>query len=129
MNTALFGILFGAALLRSHDLWLPVGLHFGWNVDLPFLGVDLSGLTIRVTGYELVWKAGDLWSGGEYGPEASILTSAVLVLLVLRCGKFPSAEAGRICWITAGRTARCRATRLRADAGLRASAVRHSRPA
>src|SRR5581483_10522457 len=28
-NTAGFGMLFGVALLRSHDLWLPIGLHFG----------------------------------------------------------------------------------------------------
>ncbi len=81
VNTALFGILFGAAILRSGDLWYPIGMHFGWNVILPFLGVELSGLTIRVTGYKLVWKAGTLWSGGEYGPEASVLTSVVLVLL------------------------------------------------
>ena len=28
-NTAGFGILFGYAYLRSRDLWLPIGLHFG----------------------------------------------------------------------------------------------------
>jgi membrane protease YdiL (CAAX protease family) len=89
VNTTMFGVLFGAALLRSHDLWFPIGLHFGWNAVLPFLGVELSGLTIRVTGYKLVWKAGKLWSGGEYGPEASILCSAVLVLLALAVWKVP----------------------------------------
>jgi membrane protease YdiL (CAAX protease family) len=89
INTALFGILFGWALLRSHDLWLPIGLHFGWNCALPFLGVEVSGLTIRVAGYELLWKAGNLWSGGKYGPEASILTSAVLVILFLVVWKVP----------------------------------------
>ncbi len=89
VNTALFGILFGAAILRTHDLWLSIGMHFGWNVILPFLGVELSGLTIRVTGYKLVWKAGILWSGGEYGPEASVLTSVVLVLLGLAVWKLP----------------------------------------
>ncbi len=89
VNTALFGVLFGAALLRTHDLWFPIGMHFGWNVILPFLGVELSGLTIRVTGYKLVWKAGNLWSGGEYGPEASVLTSVVLVILSLAVWKVP----------------------------------------
>jgi membrane protease YdiL (CAAX protease family) len=88
-NTALFGILFGVALLRSHDLWLPAGLHFGWNCALPFLGVEVSGLTIRVVGYELIWKAGNLWSGGNYGPEASVLTSAVLGILFLAVWKVP----------------------------------------
>jgi hypothetical protein len=89
VNTAGFGILFGAALLRSHGLWLPVGLHFGWNATLPFLGVGLSGITIRVSEYELVWKAGNLWSGGDYGPEAGLLASAVLVILSLAVWKIP----------------------------------------
>ncbi|HEX4275329.1 MAG TPA: type II CAAX endopeptidase family protein [Bryobacteraceae bacterium] len=80
-NTAGFGVLFGMALLRSHDLWLPIGLHFGWNATLPFLGVELSGFTIQVVGYQLVWKAGKLWSGGDYGPEASLLATVVLVIL------------------------------------------------
>jgi membrane protease YdiL (CAAX protease family) len=88
-NTAAFGILFGFSVLRSHDLWFPIGLHFGWNAALPFLGVELSGLTIRVAGYELVWKSGDLWSGGKYGPEASVITSAVLAILFLLVWKVP----------------------------------------
>lgn len=83
INTAGFGILFGCALLRSHDLWLPMGLHLGWNVTLPFFGVNLSGITMRMTGYELAWNAGSLWSGGAYGPEASILTSGVLIVLLI----------------------------------------------
>jgi hypothetical protein len=88
-NTAGFGILFGFAVLRSHDLWLPIGFHFGWNAALPFLGVDLSGFTIQVVGYRLVWTAGDLWSGGTYGPEASLLASGVLLVLFLAVQKIP----------------------------------------
>ena len=80
-NTAGFGILFGYAFLRSHDIWLPIGLHFGWNFTLPLFGVNVSGLTMRLTGFTMRWSAGKLWSGGEYGPEASVLTSAVLLLL------------------------------------------------
>ena len=89
VNTIGFGILFGFAVLRTHDLWLAIGLHFGWNLSLPFLGVGLSGLTIRLTGYELSWKAGELWSGGKYGPEASILTSGVLLLLAIAVWRIP----------------------------------------
>jgi uncharacterized protein len=89
LNTAGFGVLFGFAMLRSHDLWLPIGLHFGWNAAVPFLGVPLSGFTIRVTGYQLVWKAGDLWSGGTYGPEASLLASLMLAVLFVTVWKLP----------------------------------------
>jgi hypothetical protein len=88
-NTAGFGIVFGYAFLRSHDIWLPIGLHFGWNFTLPLFGVNVSGLTMRLTGFTMRWSAGALWSGGEYGPEASILTSAVLLLLFAYLWKAP----------------------------------------
>jgi membrane protease YdiL (CAAX protease family) len=88
-NTAGFGILFGYAYLRSRDLWLPMGLHFGWNFTLPLFGVNVSGLKMKVTGYEMSWTAGSLWSGGEYGPEASILTSVVLIGLFVYLLKAP----------------------------------------
>src|SRR5579871_3699218 len=88
-NTAGFGILFGYAFVRTHDIWLPMGLHFGWNFTLPLLGENVSGLTMRLTGFAMRWSAGALWSGGDYGPEASILTSAVLILLFLYLWKAP----------------------------------------
>ncbi|MGD0049825.1 MAG: CPBP family intramembrane glutamic endopeptidase [Bryobacteraceae bacterium] len=89
VNTAGFGILFGYAYWRSLDLWLPIGLHFGWNLALPLFGVNLSGLTMKVTGYAVAWSAGRLWSGGDYGPEASVLTSAALVALFVYLWKAP----------------------------------------
>lgn len=89
INTAGFGVLFGYAFLRSRDLWLPVGLHYGWNFTLPLFGASVSGIKIGVTGYELRWNARPLWSGGEYGPEASVLTSGVLLLLFVFLWKAP----------------------------------------
>lgn len=89
LNTFGFGVLFGYAFLRSHDLWLPIGMHFGWNLTLPFFGVNLSGLTMRLTGYTLEWSAGPLWSGGAYGPEGSLLTSGVLAALFVFLWKAP----------------------------------------
>lgn len=88
-NTAGFGVLFGYAWFRSRDLWLPIGLHFGWNFTVPLFGVNLSGLRMKITGYELSWTAGKLWSGGEYGPEASVLTSAVLIALFCYVWRIP----------------------------------------
>jgi hypothetical protein len=44
---------------------------------------------MKMTGYEMSWTAGSLWSGGEYGPEASILTSVVVVLLAFYLAKAP----------------------------------------
>lgn len=92
VNTIAFGIVFGVAVVRSRDLWLPAGIHFAWNTALPFFGVGLSGITIKVTGYELIWRAGDLWSGGLYGPEASVITSVVIVLLLIGVWKAPAVK-------------------------------------
>lgn len=88
-NTAGFGILFGYAYLRSRDIWLPIGLHFGWNFTLPLFGANVSGLQMKVTGHAMVWTAGRLWSGGGYGPEASILTSVVVGALFFYVWKSP----------------------------------------
>lgn len=89
MNTAGFGVLFGYAFFRSRDIWLPIGLHFGWNLTLPLFGVNVSGLKIEMTGYVMEWSAGPLWSGGAYGPEASLLTSSVLLVLFVYLWKAP----------------------------------------
>ncbi len=88
-NTAGFGILFGYAYLRSRDLWLPIGLHYGWNFTLPLFGASLSGLRMKITGYELSWTAGRVWSGGGYGPEGGVLASAALVALWVFLWKAP----------------------------------------
>ena len=89
LNTVLWGIVLGYSFILSGDLWLPIGLHFGWNWTLPLLGVNLSGFTMGVTGYSIHWNIGRLWSGGDYGPEGGLLTTAVLVLLVVYLRKVP----------------------------------------
>ena len=81
LNTFLWGVLLGFAVIRSGDLWLAIGLHFGWNWTLPLFGVNLSGFRMSVSGYTLNWNVGPLWSGGDYGPEASLLTLAMMPLL------------------------------------------------
>ena len=75
-NTMMWGMFLGYAFLRSRDLWLPIGLHYGWNAVLPLFGVNLSGLTIEVTRYSYQWDLGPLWSGGAYGPEGGVLTTS-----------------------------------------------------
>jgi membrane protease YdiL (CAAX protease family) len=88
-NTFLWGVLLGYGFLRSGDLWLPIGLHFGWNLTLPLFGVNLSGFTMGLTGYAMRWKAGDVWSGGSYGPEAGLLTTMLMPMLFCLLAKAP----------------------------------------
>jgi membrane protease YdiL (CAAX protease family) len=89
LNTMLWGVLLGYAFLRSGDLWLPIGIHFGWNWALPLLGVNLSGFTMNVTGYTMHWSFGVLWTGGNYGPEGGVFTTAVVGLLFYYLHRVP----------------------------------------
>lgn len=89
LNTFAWGLVLGYALLRSGDLWLPTALHFGWNFTLPLFGVNLSGFRMGMTGRSLEWLAGPEWSGGAYGPEASVLTSIAAVTLLIALHRIP----------------------------------------
>jgi uncharacterized protein len=91
LNTIIWGILLGYAFLRSRDLWLPIGLHFGWNAVLPLFGVNLSGLTIEVSRYVYRWDLLPLWSGGDYGPEGGLLTTIFATTLFFALSKAPVA--------------------------------------
>lgn len=88
-NTILWGILLGYSFLRSHDLWLPIGLHYGWNAILPLFGVNLSGLTIEVTRYFYRWDLTPLWSGGAYGPEGGLLATVFVIGLFFALARAP----------------------------------------
>ncbi len=85
LNTVLIGILLAIAYLRTRALWLPWGIHFGWNTALGFLfGLPVSGLRM----FNVVVRtsvSGPRWmTGGGYGIEASATgTVAVLIGLVI----------------------------------------------
>ena len=81
INTVAWGILLGCAVWWTGNLWLAIGLHFGWNLALPLLGSNLSGFTMGVAGYTLQWNVGVLWSGGGYGVEGSLLTTGIVAAL------------------------------------------------
>jgi membrane protease YdiL (CAAX protease family) len=93
-NTILWGVVLGYAYLRSGDLWLPIGLHFGWNWALPMLGANLSGFTMDVTGYAMHWKIEGPLSGGAYGPEGGLLTTAVAIGLFFYLRRAPIQPQG-----------------------------------
>ena len=88
-NTILWGVILGFAFLRSRDLWLPIGLHFGWNLVLPLFGVNLSGLTIDVSRFYYQWDLLPLWSGGDYGPEGGLLATIFAVALFFALLRVP----------------------------------------
>ncbi len=80
-NTMLVGIPFSIAYLRTRMLWLPIGMHFAWNFAQGFvLGLPVSGLQVPVSLLKSEAVGSALLTGGDYGPEAGLLTTAIIVL-------------------------------------------------
>jgi membrane protease YdiL (CAAX protease family) len=83
VGTILFALLASAMLRRTGSLWLPVGVHAGWDWGQSyFFGVSDSGF--QAPGHLLnPHIQGPIWlSGGTVGPEGSIATLIMLVLVM-----------------------------------------------
>ena len=85
-NVGLFGLLACLLLQRTGNLWMPIGLHMAWDWgETFFYGVANSGKTypgqLMNSG-----PSGPLWlSGGNVGPEGSVLCTLLMVLCWILC--------------------------------------------
>jgi len=89
-NSVLIGILLSTACIRTRALWLPWGIHVGWNFALGLVcGLPVSGFRVFALAlYSQLY--GPRWlTGGQYGPEASATATVVLVLGILLLWKLP----------------------------------------
>ncbi|MBN2433551.1 MAG: CPBP family intramembrane metalloprotease, partial [Acidobacteria bacterium] len=80
-------------LVRRRSLWLPIGLHAGWNFTLAgILGATVSGRSrLGLFNAEL---SGPAWlTGGEFGLEASLVAVAVYILAAGIIWRWP--DSGR----------------------------------
>jgi membrane protease YdiL (CAAX protease family) len=92
-NIVLFGLFISLYAVREGSLWGVCGWHAAWNwlLGLGF-GLEVSGTVIEVTPLitDLTGAPGAAWwlTGGVFGPEASFVTTAVLlvgtVVLIVR---------------------------------------------
>jgi len=73
------GFLLGAAYTVTRSLWLPIGVHWGWNLaEGGIFGAAVSGSGRGPAGLLTSHTSGPaLLTGGTFGPEASVV--AVLV--------------------------------------------------
>ncbi|WP_223146449.1 CPBP family intramembrane glutamic endopeptidase [Streptomyces apricus] len=86
------GLMLGAAYAATRTLWLPIGLHLGWNFALSgIFGVTVSGNEDTPTGLlRGVLSGPTAITGGGFGPEASIfaiLVCAVPAVMFLRSAR------------------------------------------
>lgn len=95
VNVGLFGVMTGIFYLRSGSLWLPIGLHWGWDFgETSIFGFPDSGLPPHSV-VNLQVHGPDLWTGGAFGPEASLLTPIVIVLGLVTVLGLPGRFWGR----------------------------------
>ncbi|HEX8241930.1 MAG TPA: CPBP family intramembrane glutamic endopeptidase [Longimicrobium sp.] len=81
-NIFLAGVMLGAAYLRTRSLWFCTALHLGWNWTMSaLLDFPVSGLMRDTPLYNEV-SVGPRWlTGGDFGPEAGVAATAVIVAL------------------------------------------------
>jgi membrane protease YdiL (CAAX protease family) len=90
VGTALAGLLMAYGYLRTRQLWLPIGLHIGWNFfEGVVFGFPVSGLATP-TLLKTIVSGPQLLTGGAYGPEAGLVLLPALILGAILIRLYPS---------------------------------------
>jgi len=82
VNTALAGLWFGVAYIKTRTLWFAFGLHLAWNWILgAVLGISVSGINEITTAPLLLPTntGSNFITGGDYGIEGGIACTVALV--------------------------------------------------
>ncbi len=79
-----FGLLFCLFLRRTGNLWWAVGFHAGWDWGQTFFyGVPDSGMAPYHNLFNSAFNGPRWLTGGSVGPEASVFTPIVLVIVAI----------------------------------------------
>jgi membrane protease YdiL (CAAX protease family) len=74
------GVFLAYGYVCTRQLWLPIGLHIGWNF---FEGTVFGFAVSGQASFPLVHQSVDgppLWTGGAFGPEAGLIMLPALAL-------------------------------------------------
>ncbi len=83
-SVVLFGVLFCLFLRRTGNLWWAVGFHAGWDWGQTFFyGVPDSGIPAYHNLFNSAFSGPRWLTGGTVGPEASVFTPIVLVIVAI----------------------------------------------
>jgi membrane protease YdiL (CAAX protease family) len=75
------GILLGAAYAATRSLWLPIGIHIGWNfTEGGIFGASVSGGKPMKGLFDIPLSGPDWLTGGGFGPEASVVPMVICTL-------------------------------------------------
>ena len=89
LNVALVGLWFGVLAIRT-SLWTSIGAHLAWNWFEGFvLGQPVSGIAPGTSLFAGSVQPRGFFSGGDFGPEASGLTTVLLAIATLVCALWP----------------------------------------
>ncbi|MBV8601146.1 MAG: CPBP family intramembrane metalloprotease [Candidatus Eremiobacteraeota bacterium] len=67
------GILLALAYAVANSLWLPAGIHLGWNfAESAIFGTAVSGHHVGATVLTAELQGPNVLTGGAFGPEASL---------------------------------------------------------
>jgi uncharacterized protein len=78
------GFMLAAAYAATRTLWVPIGLHFGWNFALGGLfSAEVSGSDTAKGLLDSTLSGPDLITGGAFGPEGSGYAVAAGTLLTV----------------------------------------------
>lgn len=85
LNIILVGYLFGLYVLKTNDLWGACGIHSAWNFAQGNLfGFEVSGINVSIGSLlDLNLKGNPYISGGNFGPEAGLCSTVVLLLGII----------------------------------------------
>ncbi|PRX97983.1 CPBP family intramembrane glutamic endopeptidase [Allonocardiopsis opalescens] len=89
------GGMLTAAYVATRSLWLPIGLHFGWNLAASAIfSTEVSGNHTPQGLLDAVMSGPVLVTGGEFGPEGSaysivfcLIATAVFLWIARRRGR------------------------------------------
>ncbi len=78
------GVILALAYMLSRNIWFPTALHFSWNfaqgilLSLPISGIAVEGvIRLRANDGAPTWL-----TGGDFGLEASIVVTAVELVMI-----------------------------------------------
>ena len=88
LNIIFAGLLLGLSYIYTKNIWFPVALHFSWNFfQGSIFGFSVSGQTT----YSLIEQSrlsDNLWNGGQFGFEGSMLAIAFQIIGIFIIWKY-----------------------------------------